>query len=176
MEYATDKREVKTNEHLKRCPEAIFVEYLKNAKEKSAEINNCDKMDIEERKKRNDTIIKNANNWFLINVLSPEIQMNEQRKRKHKDWLMWIMGGFIFLQFVMVASMVIYSGYHIIDAQVKGTPFDNSTIKIIFTFIGTYITSVIVELIAILKYIVKNVFDTSVAGMVNNFKDNNLEK
>lgn len=46
------------------------------------------------------------------------------------------------------------------------------TIKILLTFVSAYITSVVIELIAILKYIVKNVFDTSIAELVKIFKEN----
>lgn len=150
----------------------LFKEYLEKTKANVEPNKISDQNQIEDSKRKNEHIIRNANNWFLINILSPEIQRNEKKKRIHKDWLMWIMGGFIFLQFIIVAVMVCYSGYHIINSHINGNPFSDSTIKIIATFIGTYITSVIIELIAILNYIVKNVFDTSVAGMVNNFKDN----
>lgn len=119
-----------------------------------------------------ETIIENTNNRFLLEVLSPEIRENEKKKRKHKDWLMVAMGCFLFLQFAVVMVMVFYSGYWIFKFHVDGNPFSDSTIKIISAFISAYITSVIIELIVILKYIVKNVFDTSIAGMVNNFKDN----
>ena len=115
-------------------------------------------------------IVEESNSKFLMDVLSPEIKANEEKRRKHKDWLMIIMGAFLMFQFAMVALMIAYSGYWVIRLQVNNTPFADSTLQIIFTFIGTYITSIIVELIAILRYIVKNVFDTSIAGMVKDVK------
>ena len=81
------------------------------------------------------------------------------------------MGAFLLLQFLLVAIIIIFTGFWIIKSHIDGIPFSDSTIQIFLTFIGAYITSVVVELIAILRYIVKNVFDTSIAGMVNNFKD-----
>lgn len=81
------------------------------------------------------------------------------------------MAAFLIFQFIIVAIIVVGSGYWIIKSHVTSNPFSDSTLQIIFTFIGAYITSVVVELIAILKYIVKNVFDTSIAGMVNNFRE-----
>lgn len=136
------------------------------------QVNDKVTVDIEQPKEEStENIIKNANNKFLLDVLSPEIKKNEEKKRQHKDTLMRSMKTFLIFQFLIVAIMVLYSGYWIIHLQVIEKPFSDSTIKIIFAFIGTYITSVIVELIAILRYIVKNVFDTSIAGMVNNFKD-----
>ena len=131
------------------------------------------KVDFKENHKTSaaKSIIKNANNKFLLDVLSPQIKQNEEKKRKHKDWLMKAMGAFLLLQFILVAVIVGYSGFWIVKSHTDKNPFSDSTIQLIFTFIGAYITSVVVELIAILKYIVKNVFDTSIAGMVNNFKD-----
>ena len=125
----------------------------------------------ENTQQKTDIIIKNANNKFLLEVLSPEIQENEKKKRMHKDWLMIAMAAFLIFQFIIVTIIVVGSGYWIIKSHVTNNPFSDSTLQIIFTFIGAYITSVVVELIAILKYIVKNVFDTSIAGMVNNFRE-----
>lgn len=123
------------------------------------------------RRSSTNKIINNANNKFLLEVLSPEIKENEQRKRKHKDWLMIAMGIFLLLQFLIIAIIIAYSGFHIIHCHINGHPFSDETLKIIIGFIVTYITSVVVELIAILKYIVKNVFDTSIVGMANDFKE-----
>ena len=51
----------------------------------------------------------------------------------------------------------------------RGNDLSASTIQMLFAFFGTYITSVIVELICILKYIVVNVFDTSISGLMEAF-------
>lgn len=156
--------------------EDLMGNFLKETLSKSAvktynvQLDNSKGIDQTERINR---LIKNVNNEFLIHVLSPEIQKNEEKKRKHKDWLMIIMGLFLLFQFILVAIIICALGYFVVKAHLSGNPFSDSTIRILFTFIGSYITSLIIELIAILRYIVKNVFDTSVAGMVNNFKDNN---
>lgn len=162
----TNKREIKETE------EDIVVEMLQQ------KVNEKVNVDIveESNKLTTESIIKNANNKFLLDVLSPEIRENEKKKRKHKDWLMVAMGCFLFLQFVVVMIMVFYSGYWIVKSHITQNPFSDSTIQLIFTFISAYITSVIIELIAILRYIVKNVFDTSIAGMVNKFSDNDTTK
>lgn len=52
---------------------------------------------------------------------------------------------------------------------------DLEYIKEIIKFISLYITSVVVELVAMLKYIVKNVFDTSITGLVEFYKDANMQ-
>ena len=155
-----------------KASESIISDFLKTkASQKSNKIY-VSRTNINEKERIN-RLIKNVNNEFLLNVLSPEIKKNEAKKRKHKDWLMIIMGAFLIFQFILVAFAICSLGYFIITAHLAGNPFSASTIKIFFTFIGTYITSLIIELIAILRYIVKNVFDTSVAGMVNNFKEDN---
>lgn len=116
-------------------------------------------------------IIKNVNNKFLIETLSPQIIENETKKRHHKDILMIAVAIFLSIQFLILFVIVGFSLWSIIQCHKIGKPFNNSTIQLIFGFIGAYITSVVVELIAILKYIVTNVFDTSIASLVKIFKD-----
>lgn len=166
MEKISEKKVEQNNEESSKNKDDII-------KRLQREVNKDVKIDIKPPKQVNttDSIIKNANNKFLLEVLSPEIIKNEEKKRKHKDALMRSLEIFLIFQFLIVAIMVMYGGYWIIKLQIVGKPFADSTIKIMLTFIGTYITSVIIELIAILKYIVKNVFDTSITGMVNNFKE-----
>lgn len=160
----TNDTEIRNSEQ-----EEIFSNFLKDKffKNKNTQIYDLDITG----KKSNKDIIKNANNEFLLKVLSPQIIANEEKKRQHKDWLMIIMGAFLIFQFMLVAIMISYCGYWIIHMQIINNPFSDSTIKIMITFICTYVTSIIIELIAILKYIVKNVFDTSISGMVKIFKD-----
>ena len=123
------------------------------------------------KEKETAEIIKNANQKFLLDVLSPEIKENEKKKREHKDTLMtavsWFLGG----QFVFVALMVGVLFYAFIKCHMNGKPFSDDTMQMCFTFVGAYITSVVVELIAILRCIVKNVFDTSIAGLVEAFRE-----
>lgn len=116
-------------------------------------------------------IISNTNSKVLLEVLSPEVSENEKKKREHKDTLMNTMKKFLTFQFSFTAGLVGASVISIVLCHVFGRPFQDETIKIIFTFVGAYITSVVVELIAILNYIVQKVFDTSVADLVAIFKD-----
>lgn len=127
----------------------------------------------EKKRPKSDTnrIIKNVNNKFLIDILSPEIRENEIKKREHKDALMTAMKIFLSIQFIIVFLVVGYTLWSIISCHKNNNPFDNSTIQLLFGFVGAYITSVVVELIAILKYIVTNVFDTSIASLVEVFKE-----
>lgn len=125
--------------------------------------------------KANQTIIKNANHWFLVNTISPEIQENEKRKRTHKTILLSFVILFLIVQFGFLGYLIYWIFSNIIECHKSGLSFNDSTIKAIFTFISGYITSIVIELIAILNYIVKNVFDTSVSGLANTFKENDHE-
>lgn len=75
------------------------------------------------------------------------------------------MGLFLIAQFISV----FYFTNKILNYTVSETG-NLDYIRISLKFITGYITSVIVELIAILNYIVKNVFDTSIADLVKTFK------
>lgn len=118
-----------------------------------------------------ENIIKNANNQFLLNVLSPEITANEDKKRNHKDKLLKAVEVFLGVQFLVVFILVGYTLFKILYCHEHQNPLSDETIKLIFTFLSAYITSVVVELIAILQFIVKNVFDTSIAELVKLFRD-----
>lgn len=48
---------------------------------------------------------------------------------------------------------------------------DINYLEVIIKFISIYITSVVAELIAMLYFIVSNVFDTSITGLVEVYKD-----
>lgn len=115
-------------------------------------------------------LIKNVNNQVLIDFLSPEVSKNEASKRQHKYILIILLAGFIIIQFLSV--------YNISHSVIKYATSSDSNIDIInslLTFVSAYITSVVVELIAILKYIVENVFDTSIVELVKIFKETNKE-
>lgn len=114
----------------------------------------------------NSNLIKNVNNKVLIDYLSPEIQKNEESKRKHKGILILLLAIFIVVQF---GSVYVFSFKVIEYATANNASLD--IIKSLLAFVSAYITSVVVELIAILNYIVKKVFDTSIAELIKIFKD-----
>lgn len=59
------------------------------------------------------------------------------------------------------------------ERQQNEKDFSTGTIELLLAFLGSYITSVIVELICILNYIVVNVFDTSISALMEAFKFQN---
>lgn len=154
------------------CEEAVKEQNESIVKELKKLTSDLVQIDIPAAVEENtEEIIKSANNKFLLDVLSPEISANENKKRKHKDVLMIAVAIFLTIQFLILFVIVGYSLHSVISCHINNIPFDNSTIKIIFSFIGVYITAVVAEMIAILKYIVTNVFDTSIAALVEAFKD-----
>lgn len=48
-------------------------------------------------------IINNANQYFLLKILSPEIRRNESKKRVHKDKLISIVKVFLICQFFILS-------------------------------------------------------------------------
>lgn len=118
-----------------------------------------------------DKVIDDANKYFLIKILSPEITNNELKKREHKDALIGIVQKFLIFQFIIMLSLLFGIIIMIFVFHGIGNDLDLKYIKVIINFVSLYITSVVVELIAMLKYIVSNVFDTSITGLVEIYKD-----
>ena len=133
-------------------------------------IHNDLQQETENRKKldkpNNDSLIKNVNNKVLIDILSPEITKNEATKRNHKKYLIILLTFFLIIQFVSV-SFICSKVLNYCTTATANIDIVNS----LLTFVSAYITSIIVELIAILNYIVKNVFDTSLSELVKIFKE-----
>ena len=124
----------------------------------------------------NRAIINNANNKVLIEVLSPEVVENEKTKRKHKDRLIDILEKFIEMQLFITGGIIAFTFGSIFYYYFENHQIDNHLVNLMFTFVVTYITSVVVELIYMLKYIVHNVFDTSISDLVKLFKEDNKKK
>ena len=134
--------------------------------------NNSDSTGIETSKDETDSIntISDVNNKVLLDTLSPEVSKNEITKRVHKYILIGVLFLFLIIQFVTVAII----SYQIIQYGIQpeaNIDILNSLLK----YAGVYITSVIVELVAILKYIVQNVFDSSLSDLVKVFKETKNE-
>lgn len=137
---------------------------MENAKEKDLE-----KSDIA------DNIIDSANQYFLLKILSPEITKNEDKKREHKDILINLVKIFLAFQFFIVTVLVLGTIIMVFVFHGVGKELDLSYINTIVKLISVYITSVVAELIAMLNYIVSKVFDTSITGLVELYKDKTKE-
>lgn len=120
--------------------------------------------------------IRKANADVLLKTLAPEVTANEQKKREHKDRLIKYVSIFLGVQFVFVFLIIIAAIAAIICFHALDKPLSQSIVNILFAFFGTYITSIIVELVYILKYIVVNVFDTSISALTKAFANKRDEK
>lgn len=118
-----------------------------------------------------DKIIDNANQYFLIKILSPEIRKNEDKKRKHKDKLISIVKIFLICQFLILMCLLFGVTIMVFIFHGLNNDLGLDYLEIIIKFISIYITSVVAELIAMLYFIVSNVFDTSITGLVEVYKD-----
>lgn len=123
------------------------------------------------KKKSNSELIQSANNKVLIDVLSPQVEENEKAKRVHKYILIGILGAFIVTQFFMTFFIMNKTFGFIFGYYNKNNKIDQHLVNLLFTFLTGYITSVVVELIYMLKFIVQNVFDTSISDLVKLFKE-----
>lgn len=115
---------------------------------------------------KNSEIINSVNGAVLLDYLSPEINNNEDAKRKHKYILIFLVTIFLIFQFTTVYNMSMNIMDYAIDDGVN-----IEILKLLIGFVSAYITSVVVELIAILKYVVKRVFDTSIKELIELFKE-----
>lgn len=149
----------------------VVDQLLEHAIDNTSTQNLNDNHDEEKKSWDNiDYYIQTANAKILLETLAPEISANEQKKRNHKDKLIKYVSIFIGFQFLVIFILVMLVLISIIVFHSLDNDFSQELLQMIFAFFGTYITSVIVELICILKYIVVNVFDTSISALMEAFK------
>lgn len=104
-------------------------------------------------------------------VLSPQLQKNEDLKRQQKESLMNELFKILNLQFKYTYLFVLILIIGTLTSSYINISED--TIQHIFKFVEYYVTSIVVELLSILFFIVKNVFDTSIVDLIKNFDKRN---
>lgn len=123
-----------------------------------------------------DHAVSEMNLYFLMrekiytDTLSPQLVLNEEKKRTHKDIvvgklfsiLKWQFIATYIFTFILIVAIV-FGGYFKTDSEM---------LKYMFDFLKFYITSILAELIAILFFIVKQVFDKSIFELFKNFDKN----
>ena len=100
-------------------------------------------------------IITDANNYFLVKILSPEVKENEQKKREHKDKLIELIENFLKVQLKILVGLIFITLVTIFLFHFLQNDFEIEYFKLVIGIVGVYITSVVVELIAMLKYVVE---------------------
>lgn len=113
---------------------------------------------------------------MLLDTLAPEIRNNEEKKREHKDKLIKYVSIFLGAQFLIIFILILIVIISIVVFHAINKDFSQDTVRMLFAFFGTYITSVIVELSYILRYIVVNVFDTSISALMEGFTNTRKDK
>ena len=105
-----------------------------------------------------------------------EITKNEETKRKHKDWLLKAVISFLACQFGLFFILLTGVIICFIVGYMTGNPFPSDMSTSIFDMLKIYLGSIIVELISMLYFIVKNVFDTTIPDLAKQYaKDKNDE-
>lgn len=168
----------KDNEHLANAPNVNITKVairqltsdLNTVSPKSKPVIQMDSSSSKE-KSSSSNIIQNANNKVLIDVLSPQVVENEKTKRIHKYILLAIVGAFIVIQFLLTFYLISSTYNFIFEAYKENGTINTHLINLLFAFLTGYITSVVVELIYMLKFMVQNVFDTSISDLVKIFKE-----
>ncbi len=121
--------------------------------------------------KSSEELINGVNDKVLLDVLSPEVMENEKTKRRQKWCLLFCLAAFLVIQF-----WAVYKFTNLIIQYSVGDDAEEKIVDLLLKFDVAYITSVIIELIAILKYIVKSVFDASITELIKIFKSNSSEE
>ncbi len=128
-----------------------------------------------------DKDIKEMNSRFKLSqkiyedVLAPQLEQNEDLKREQKRTLVDKLFKLLAFQFIVTYIFVFMLILSIIFSCKLA--LSENVILNLMKFIEFYITSIVVELISILFFIVKNVFDTSIVELIKGFdKRNNKEK
>lgn len=99
-----------------------------------------------------------------------------ETKRKHKDWLLKAVISFLACQFGLFFILLTGVIICFIVGYMTGNPFPSDMSTSIFDMLKIYLGSIIVELISMLYFIVKNVFDTTIPDLAKQFaKDKNDE-
>ena len=102
-------------------------------------------------------------------------EANEDIKRKHKFWLLGVLSAFIVIQFCITFTIIDRVLDFVFTYYMENKSIDNHLIDLLFTFVTGYITSVVIELYHMLKFVAEKVFDTSITDLVKLFREEKKE-
>lgn len=162
----------------------IEVEEIKNAIDESGiSVPKSQSVNVPESisgKGQEDSDVKEMNDFFFQRykiyekILAPELKENEKLKRQQKGNLM--NNIFKLLKYQFIATYIFIILFIIMIGANTYLNITANVITQIFDFLKFYITSIVAELIAILFFIVKNVFDKSIVDLFKNFDKKNIEE
>lgn len=108
------------------------------------------------------SFVEEENKRYLSDAVTIEVAKNEEKKRLHKDKLLksvtWFLGIQFGLFFILLSGVIVMT----IVAHMINNPFEADLRDAIFDLLKIYLTSIIVEMISMLYFIVRNVFDTTI--------------
>lgn len=144
----------------------------------SLENSKKDKINLDEKNQNKEiqNYIKTANTDILRNTLAPQIQQNEEKKREHKDKLIKYISYFLGGQFIIVVILILLILISMIVFHALKNDYSENILQMIFAFFGTYITSVIAELLSMLHFVIKEVFNTSISDLMKIFKYKEIDE
>lgn len=171
QEKTESKTEQKSASALIDAKLAKALHKVKNAKENPMEESEQPADRRYEQEKENPDELKNVNSRVLLKYIAPQIEENEKKKREHKTYLIKSLLRFLnfqgFALFVFIASIM----FGVLYGHINRHDFSPEYLDIIFKFFLSYITSLVAEVLIILKIIVKNVFDSSISDLMKFYKD-----
>lgn len=122
-------------------------------------------LDLFDKKIPNDKTTKKENTNTKIASINEQYSLNEDQKRKHRKAILIIVTTFIAIQLVFFNIVV---GFMLSSITLQFSLFKNidyKTTELILDFLKYYISASIVELLGMLLFIIKNVFDSSLKDM-----------
>lgn len=117
------------------------------------------------------TSIDNINLSILRQHLLPEMQQNEKQKREIKDRLIPIVSRLIWgnLIALILPFIIILLGLSLKLSFINNDLLNNH-ISTFIDFFKVYTVSILAEMVGVLYFIIKNVFDTSIVDLIPLFK------
>ncbi len=112
-----------------------------------------------------DTTSKKEDPNSKILSINDQYSLNENQKRKHRKAILIIVTIFISVQLVFFNVVV---GFMLSSITIENPMFKNinsETTELILDFLKYYVSATIVELLGMLLFIIKNVFDSSLKDM-----------
>lgn len=119
------------------------------------------------KSKSKDSTSKKENVKEKIQSINDQYFLNEVQKREHRRIILIIVTILIFIQLIFFNVIIGFMLSSIILDNRIFKNIDVATTKLILEFLKYYVSATIVELLGMLLFIIKNVFDWSLKDIIN---------
>jgi amino acid permease len=119
-------------------------------------------------------IIARSNADFLEKSLAPQLIKNEKLKRKHKEVLLRFLKVFLVVQSIFLGLIVVWVIFSTTVSFEWLKASENPFIH--YDFLKFYITAVVAEVLGMIYYIVKKVFDTTITSLADKSMTNSKKR